>query len=170
MQKAWQRQMPRIWKDPRWHAVEGPEGAIAITIRTLKWKWPAWHTFITGSGLKIDIRETCPADVRAMARQDSEDAMWGRWTAEPGNEHLAPRPFIEPIQRWFAKKGWDRGTATAAHAVRTSSGRFVLCLSAFWKGIGFAVRTAVFIQTQVCAATHNCCFLFGLTEVDRRGG
>ena len=58
-----------------------------------------------------------PGRCSSMARLDSEDAMWARWTREPGNEDLSPRPFVEPIQRWFSKKGWDRGTATAAHAV-----------------------------------------------------
>ena len=101
----------------------GAEQAVAHRLPNechfLRWTWPAWHTFRTEGGLLLDVREFCPADVKAMAIRDCQRVQWEHWVeAAPERAELRPWPLLEPVQRWFRRhKRWDAGVATAAQAV-----------------------------------------------------
>ena len=98
--------------------VEGPAGATVLSAKAMGWKWPAWHTFYSRQGLKIDIRETCPKDVEAMARTDATDCAWERWVeADEKRSCLGPKPLIEPAKRWLKKRGNGPGGKAARQAV-----------------------------------------------------
>ena len=118
LQAAWKRQAVKMNKKPAWGKVEGPAGAVRMQMRDLGWKWPSWSTMISEEGLVMDLREICPDDLKQMALRDSERNMWKRWCAKDGNQHLAPEPFMEPIQQWLKKGGQHSpGQAVVAQAV-----------------------------------------------------
>ena len=118
MQAAWKKQQILLGLRPRWSAIAGPASSCLMQARELEWTWPAWHTFITRDGLKIDVRIVCPRDVEAMARKDCEAVTWATWVqAKVARAPLAPAPLLEPVQRWFRGKKWGPGPAAAAQAV-----------------------------------------------------
>ena len=72
LHKAWRRQQRLVAMKPLWSRVSGPTGAIIMCLRQLGWTWPHHATFITASGHEIDLYETCPIDVKAQSRVDSD--------------------------------------------------------------------------------------------------
>ena len=65
--KAWKQQQRRVGMKPMWSRVSGPTGAAIMCLRRLGWTWPHHTTFVTASGHVINLRETCPMDVKAQA-------------------------------------------------------------------------------------------------------
>ena len=63
-------------KPNKWSRVTGPAGACILTARRIGWLWPAFDVFTDRSGRQIHLRDICPQDVRALAQQDSDAAMW----------------------------------------------------------------------------------------------
>ena len=57
------------WGPCRTECVAPPAGAIIICLRRPGWPWPHYTTFTT-NGHEVDLRETCPMDVKAQARVD----------------------------------------------------------------------------------------------------
>ena len=89
-----------------------------MTARRIGWTWNGqagsqWHTFVDRAGRKIDMREVCPKDVRAMAMLGSSAAMWAKWTSSAQWQPLAPRPCLEPLVRLC------NGRASASSVGRT---------------------------------------------------
>ena len=79
MARAWRRQLPIV---QQWTQVRGPAGATIMSIRRAGWKWPAWHTFISAEGWKLNLKEKCPQDVAQMLRRDLDRQVWRNWCEE----------------------------------------------------------------------------------------
>ena len=88
-----------------------------MAMRQLGWTWPRFDCFITRQGLQLWLQDVCPEDVKAMARLDSDAAMWERWTAAEEYATLAPRPLVEPVARLLAACPGNGWTAQHRNAV-----------------------------------------------------
>ena len=75
------------WK-PLWSRVSGPTGAIVMSLRRLGWTWPRHTTFVTASGLEVDLRETRTTDGKTQASL----ARWKEWADNDERKELLPRP------------------------------------------------------------------------------
>ena len=69
LHQAWKRQQIRLGLNPRWREVNGPAGSCVMVAKEIGWRWPAWHTFLSREGQRMDMRHTCPMDVAAMAKK-----------------------------------------------------------------------------------------------------
>ena len=92
LHKAWNQQQRRVGMKPMWSRVSGPTGATIMCLRQLGWTWPHHTNFVTTSGHSIDLRETCPMDVKAQAGVDSDLALWQDWADTDERKELLPRP------------------------------------------------------------------------------
>ena len=99
LHRAWRQQQRRVGMKPRWSRVSGPTGATIMCLRQLGWTWPHHTTFVTSNGHLIDLRETCPMDVKAQAGVDSDLALWQVWADTDERKELLPRPLVEPVVR-----------------------------------------------------------------------
>ena len=54
----------------------------------------------------MDLRQTCPIDVKAQARVDSELVLWREWADNDERTELLPCPLLEPVV--LANKRADR--------------------------------------------------------------
>ena len=142
--RAWRRQVLRLGGGGgSWHRVIGPVGSTLMQAKSIGWQWPSWHTSLSRESMRVDMRHTCPHDVRAIAMRDCEHEQCMQWTRHPSGERLQlePRPFMAPVQRWFARHGgarasvaaqalckgrWTQGRSFAAGA--SSHGHCLLCL------------------------------------------
>ena len=74
---------------PLWSWVSGSTGAIIMCLRQLGWTWQHHTTFVTANGHELDLQETCPVNVMAQARVDSDLALGKEWAdiSTNGNAH-----------------------------------------------------------------------------------
>ena len=68
-----------------------------MCLKQLGWTWPHHATFITASGYVINLRETCPMDVKAQAKVDSDLALWKDWADTDERKELLPLCW----NQWF---------------------------------------------------------------------
>ena len=72
----------------------------------------------------MDLRQTCPIDVKAQARVDSELVLWREWADNDERTELLPCPLLEPVV--LANKRADRpptrGASDQGGIWRDSSG------------------------------------------------
>ena len=94
LHKAWRRQQRLVGLKPLWSTVSGPTGAIIMCLRQLRWTWPHHTTFLAASGHEGDLRETCPVDVMAQARVDSDLELWKEEADNDQQEEPQEAPVI----------------------------------------------------------------------------
>ena len=116
--KAWRRQQVEVGMGGGWRAVRGPAGASIMSMKRAGWTWPAWNVMLTRQGLRIDLHETCPMDVKAMLVEDIECQLWAARTREPDLASVSPRPLIAPIVMQLRKKYTDEWGPHAVNAAR----------------------------------------------------
>ena len=69
-------------------------------------------------GHEVDLRGTCPLDVKAQAREDSDLALWKEWADSDERRELLQRPLLEPMV--FANKRTPRNPQETP-AIRAAS-------------------------------------------------
>jgi hypothetical protein len=118
LHQAWKRQQIRLGLNPMWREVNGFAGSCVMVAKEKGWRRPAWHTFLSREGQRMDMRHTCPMDVVAMAKKDAEARTWYKWAqADEKRATLAPGPLLEPVERWFRRRKKGKGAMAAAQAV-----------------------------------------------------
>ena len=88
LEAAWKHQQITMATKPAWAKVKGPAGACIMVLKGIGWQWPFWHTMISRTGIRVDMRGICPQGVKAMVLQESEQQHWAEWTAVEGHPSI----------------------------------------------------------------------------------
>ena len=86
MHRAWLRQAMAKFAAPQapksLNVALGPAEAVAAAMRAADWCWTAPFSFTSRAGEKLDLKEHCPEDVKALYMQDAKAKQWADWTEQ----------------------------------------------------------------------------------------
>ena len=67
-------------------------------------KWPHWHTLIFEGEARVDMRYTCPKNVKKISLQQAMTVCWKKWAAQHEYEDLKEGIWLEPALAVLRKK------------------------------------------------------------------
>ena len=105
--EAWMRQIQEV---QTWRQVRGPARAVMCETRDLGIKWPQRHTLMFEGEVSVDMRYSCPRDVRRMLVQ--------QWAAKHEYQELKEGTWSEPALALLCKTTNEKWTEKHRHVAR----------------------------------------------------